>query len=340
MAPRKSERLVNLTICLLATQRFLSRQRIREAVEGYHGMGDTAFERTFERDKDELRAMGVPIETGTNELLFDDEQGYRIPRSDFELPPVEFSADELSVLGAATRVWQQASVAGSTATALAKLRAAGVQPDTERLAALEPTVTAQEPAFDALWQATLTRRRVTFDYRGGRRRRLEPWGVTWRSGRWYVLGRDLDADAPRMFKLARIVGIPALEGDPGSYTVPEDIDVGALARRLEPRDADRLALLAVRTDHAPLLRRRGHAAAPGADVRLPEDFEAVEVPFASTGDLAAEVAMAGADVLVLRPDDLREAVVQLLREVVATHAPGVPVAGSEVPVPGAHREDR
>lgn len=125
MAPRKSERLVNLTICLLASQRFLPKNKIREAVEGYHGMGDAAFERTFERDKDELRAMGVPIETGSNDLLFDDEPGYRIPRSDFELPPVEFTPDEMGVLGAATRVWQQASTAGSTATALAKLRAAG-----------------------------------------------------------------------------------------------------------------------------------------------------------------------------------------------------------------------
>lgn len=319
MAPRKSERLVNLTICLLASQRFLPKQRIREAVEGYRGMGDAAFERTFERDKDELRTMGVPIETGTNELLFDDEIGYRISRGDFELPPVEFSADEMAVLGAATRVWQQASVAGSTATALAKLRAAGVQPDTERLSALEPTLTAQEPAFDVLWQATLTRQRVEFDYRGGRRRRLEPWGVTWRSGRWYVLGRDLDADAPRMFKLARIAGVPRVVGEPGGYQVPGDMDLGELARRLEPREADQQALLAIEDDHAPLLRRRGEDADPPAGVTLPDGFAVYRVPFADLDDLVGEVAASAPHVLVLHPPQVRAALVEHLRAVVAAH---------------------
>ncbi|MFZ2261590.1 MAG: DNA-binding transcriptional regulator, partial [Luteococcus japonicus] len=94
MAPRKSERIVNLTICLLSARRFLPKEQIREIVEGYNGLSDANFERTFERDKDELRAMGVPVETGHNETFFDDEPGYRIRRADFEFPPVEFTPAE------------------------------------------------------------------------------------------------------------------------------------------------------------------------------------------------------------------------------------------------------
>ena len=65
MAPRKTERILNLTICLLVSGRYLPKSRIREAVEGYHNLSDAAFERTFERDKDELRSLGVPIEVGS-----------------------------------------------------------------------------------------------------------------------------------------------------------------------------------------------------------------------------------------------------------------------------------
>ena len=80
MTTRKTERILNLTICLLVSDRYLPKSRIREAVEGYHNLSDAAFERTFERDKDELRALGVPIEVGSFDAFFDDEQGYRIRR--------------------------------------------------------------------------------------------------------------------------------------------------------------------------------------------------------------------------------------------------------------------
>src|SRR5690606_26091473 len=99
MTTRKTERILNLTICLLVSGRFVSKGQIREAVEAYHGLSDAAFERTFERDKDELRALGVPIEVGSYDPLFDDEPGYRIRPSEFELPPIDLTADEAAVVG-------------------------------------------------------------------------------------------------------------------------------------------------------------------------------------------------------------------------------------------------
>ena len=147
MAPRKTERIVNLTIALLVAGRYLPKTRIRELVEGYHGLTDAAFERTFERDKDELRALGVPIEVGGYDPLFEDEAGYRILPSEFSLPPIELDAEEASVVGVAARVWQHASMAESTQSAMTKLRAAGVEPDPSALRALEPSVQATEPAL-------------------------------------------------------------------------------------------------------------------------------------------------------------------------------------------------
>ena len=319
MAPRKTERIVNLTIALLVAGRYLPKTRIRELVEGYHGLSDAAFERTFERDKDELRALGVPIEVGGYDLLFDDEAGYRILPSEFSLPPIELDAEEASVVGVAARVWQHASMAESTQSAMTKLRAVGVEPDPSALAALEPSVQATEPAFGPLWNAVLDQTRVRFTYRDGSLRTFEPWGLTSRRGRWYVVGRDVDRDANRMFKLSRITDVPVKVSRPGAYAVPEGLDLRALARALDPQEPTAEALLAVRPGKAPSVTRRGRTAETTPDLAwAPEGYERWWVGYGSLPGLADEVAGHGADVLVLAPADLRAAVVERLRAVAAT----------------------
>ena len=313
MAPRKTERILNLTICLLVSGRFLPRSRIREAVEGYHDLSDAAFERTFERDKDELRALGVPIEVGSFDPLFDDEPGYRILPGEFELPPIDLDAEEASVVGVAARVWQHASMAEATGNALAKLRAAGVEPDTSQLATLEPSVQASEPSFEPLWNAVLDRSRVSFTYRDGSHRTLEPWGMTASKGRWYVVGRDVDRDATRMFKLSRITDVPRRDSRPGAYAVPADLDLRALARSLAPREPTEQTLLALRSGSAAGLRRRGR---PGCtDVELPSGFDVVSVAFSDLWSAAEEISRYGAEVVVLEPAELRELVVRGLTQV-------------------------
>jgi proteasome accessory factor B len=340
MTSRKTERILNLTICLLVSGRYLPKSQIREAVEGYHDLSDTAFERTFERDKDELRALGVPIEVGSFDPLFDDEPGYRIRASEFELPPVELTADEAAVVGVAARVWQHASVAESTQSALAKLRAAGVEPDTSQLTALEPSVQAREEAFEPLWTAVLDRVRVSFTYRGGEKRTLEPWGMTASKGRWYVIGWDTDRQATRMFKLTRITDKPRRVSKLGAYQVPDDLDLRRLARSLDPREPTRTAVVAVRSGKGPTLRRRGRvvdgatpaipdpaipdpsgtAGTADTDVaaRLPVGFEVLEVGFSDLRTLAEETVRYGCDVIVLEPAELRVRVLQMLTAVVET----------------------
>ena len=326
MATRKTERILNLTICLLVSGRFLPKSRIREAVEGYHDLSDAAFERTFERDKDELRSLGVPIEVGSFDPLFDDEAGYRIRPSEFELPSIDLDADEAAVVGVAARVWQHASMAETTQSALAKLRAAGVEPDASQLAALEPSVQASEPAFEPLWTAVLDRARVSFTYRDQSLRTLEPWGLTSAKGRWYVVGRDTDRKATRMFKLSRISDTPRRVSKPGAYEVPPDLDLRALARALAPAEPTNTALLAVRAGKGPTLRRRGEAvpetgpdSAPTSrpSGRLPSGFEIFTVPYADRWSMVEEITRYAADVIVLEPDDLRQAVLDSLRRVVA-----------------------
>lgn len=314
MAPRKSERIMNLAICLLMARRFLDKNHIREVVEGYAGLSDPAFERTFERDKDDLRAMGVPVETGSNSTLFPDEVGYRIRRQDFELPPIDFTPAEATALGLASQVWGTATLAERTVSALAKLRAAGIDPDASRLPGISPSIGAKESAFEPLWQATISRTAIAFGYRGVRRE-VEPWVLTHRRGSWYLVGFDRTREAPRMFKLARIEDAPQPIGKPGSYTLPDDVDIAALTRALEPGPADAEAVVAIRGDGAPDLRRRGVEVE--SPVPLPSGFTAWRVRYGGDREFVTEVCGHGPAVLVLQPPEVRRQVIERLRQVAA-----------------------
>lgn len=313
MSARKSERIMNLAICLLMTKRFLSREQIRDAVEGYRGLSDAAFERTFERDKDDLRAMGVPLETRSNNAFFEDEVGYRIVRSDFELPPVDFDPAEITALGLASRVWEQASLAGEAVSAVAKLRAAGVELDAVPLAGLALSVGAREPAFEVVWQAALSRTRVAFGYHGVRRV-VEPWHLTYRNGAWYLHGYDATRGEPRVFKLARFEDEPVLTGKPGAYQVPDGVDAADAMRWIDPAGPDAEAVVALRRGRAPELRRRGRSvdAAEG----VPDGYEAFAVRYSTGEDVVGEITRCGEDAVVLEPADLRAAVIAHLTGVV------------------------
>ena len=132
MSKRKTERLLGLVVCLLSTGRYLTAEQIRDAVPGYPEQDDL-FKRMFERDKEDLRELGVPLETGVNHP-FDEDPGYRIRQQAYELPELRLEADEAAVLGLAARVWRRAELAGAAAGALLKLRAAGIDADLRRRA--------------------------------------------------------------------------------------------------------------------------------------------------------------------------------------------------------------
>ena len=100
----KTERLLNLVLVLLYTRRALTKAQIRSAVPQYSSAPTVeAFERMFERDKDELRELGIPLMTEDIGLAFDEEPAYQIHQRDYALPDIAFEPDELAVLGLASR---------------------------------------------------------------------------------------------------------------------------------------------------------------------------------------------------------------------------------------------
>lgn len=259
MSQSKTERQLNLVICLLATRRFLSAQEIRATVHGYGDVeSDTAFKRMFERDKKELRDAGIPIITGRHDPL-SDEDGYRIARDDYELPPIDLRPDEAAVLGLAARAWRHAVLGEAAANALLKLRSVGVPVDAAALPAVTPVLGADEPAFPSVWQAVRDRRPISFDYRKPgedtpQRRELEPWGVANVAGHWYVAGYDRDRRARRVFRLSRIVGDVQIHTSAPPVQVPKDVDVRSLINA-RPPEPEQVAVLEARTDAAHALRR-------------------------------------------------------------------------------------
>jgi proteasome accessory factor B len=310
---RKSERLMNLVICLLVARTYVGKAKIREVVAGYQETSDEAFEKMFERDKDELRELGIPIEVGYVDRAFEDEPGYRIRRQAFELPDIRLEADEAAVVGLAARVWQHAGLAEATSGALVKLRAGGVDVDASALSVVEPPPATPEPSFGPLWDAVLERTPVRFAYRRPGReaavRTLEPYGIVSWHGHWYVVGHDRDREAVRMFRLSRVEGPVTPAGRPGSYVVPEGTDVRALAASLEPDESSGgVATLRVRVGSGFALRRQARAVES-----LDASWDRVEVPFGAVEAMAEQVTTHGADVVVESPEELRTSVIERLR---------------------------
>jgi proteasome accessory factor B len=348
MSALRTERLLNLVIALLSTRRWLTKEQIHRAVPQYAECESVeAFDRMFERDKEDLRELGVPLVTGSDSAWFDDEPGYRIDRATYALPEVELTAEELAVLGLASRVWQQASLAGPAARAMVKLRALGVETDEDSLVGVEPRVRAAEPSFDPLYAATRDRAPVTFRYRrpdgDAADRRVEPWAVTSRSGWWYLVGFDRDRGQPRAFKLSRITGGVRRIAPAGSYTVPPDLDPAQyVAGASSSRPDTRVARLRVRDGRCVALRLRSVAptgaeptgAEPTGTEPSGEGIAGWDVVDVAVGDLetfAEELASNGPNVVVLAPADLRDAVVRLLRGALATQGPPVTVAAMDPP---------
>ena len=221
---RRIERLLNLIIALLNTQRPYTADEIRERIEGY---GDEpsheAFRRTFERDKEDLRNMGIPIETVKTDAFSEVPDGYIIPKTKYYLPNLQLEPDELAALQlAATAVLGSREQAKS---GLLKLNT-GPEPSgtTGPRILWSADVAAQQPALAPLSAALMERVPVTFGYRRASgetsKRSVEVYSLINRRGHWYVVGRDRDRDALRSFRVSRIAG--KVERLSGAYAVPAD----------------------------------------------------------------------------------------------------------------------
>ncbi|MDV6013993.1 WYL domain-containing protein [Haloechinothrix sp. LS1_15] len=322
MSTARVERLVNLVLALLSTRQYLTAERIRATVPGYaEAASDEAFFRMFERDKVELRELGIPLETGRSSI-FDGADGYRIARRDYELGEVDLEPDEAAAVGLAARLWDSPELTGQANSALVKLRAAGVEVDRSAAALVQPRVST-EPAFAPVLTAVREGRPVRFAYRRAgsperMTRTVEPWGVvSWR-GRWYLVGHDRDRQAPRCFRLSRVLGEVVFAGHSGEVERPEGTDLlRMVAGSHEDEDGASVATarLWIADGAAAGIRRKATALGRRELAGAPGDEVSIDVY--STEGAARWIAGYGPDVVVLEPDVLAKAVQQRLEIVAA-----------------------
>ena len=324
MAAKRAERLVNLVIALLSTRQYVTAARIRATVPGYEpddgtDRADEAFKRMFERDKAELREMGVPLETGRTSA-FDTEDGYRIARADYELPEIRLTGEEAAAVGLALRLWESAQMAGAAHSALVKLKAAGIDVDTSRAIPLPPRLDAGEPAFEPCYAAARDRRQLAFGYQrpdedAPTQRHVQPWCVVAWHGRWYLVGLDLDRQAPRQYRLSRVVGTPKAVGPAGAFEPPADLD---LADVVAGQVGGEEQLVVVRARPGTAIGLRRHATPLGGS---DDGDDRLELRTTEPGRLADQLAAYGADVMVEAPAEVRDAVIGRLTRLAAMAEP-------------------
>ena len=307
---RKSERLVNLTIALLATKRYLTKSEIFRTVEGYEGSPE-AMERMFERDKDDLRSLGIAIELGSFDPLFEDEAGYRITPSSYKLDLGELDGTDIALLSIAASAWTGAALERESTSALIKLASMGLDSDSEALSLLAPRINGTNENFTVITDAIIRRSEIEFEYVSSdltkQQRRIAPYSLRGQSGSWYLVGQDLEKNSLRTFRLDRIVSEVSASKKSNTYVVPDEIpNQGAE----EVREVARIRIR----------KNRGHQLRSYATVlESDEEWDEVSLPIVDAKWLLRTILWHRDDVVLLEPSSLRKQLVQSLKELRVLH---------------------
>ena len=307
---RKSERLVNLTIALLATKRYLTKSEIFRTIEGYEGAPE-AMERMFERDKDDLRSLGIAIELGTFDPIFEDEAGYRITPSSYQLNLGELDGTDIALLSLAATAWSGAALERESTSALIKLASMGIDNDSETLSLLTPQVSGTDANFALITDAIVRRSEIEFEYLGAdlsrQVRKVSPYSMRGQSGSWYLVGFDSEKDSLRTFRLDRIVSEVSVSKKVNSFEIPDSIPDQSSDETRE------LAILRVR-------KRRGHQLRSLSNlIEAGEEWDEITLPIVDVSWLIRIILWHRDDVIVLGPPALRERVINSLKELRALH---------------------
>ncbi|MFW2514286.1 helix-turn-helix transcriptional regulator [Demequina sp. SO4-13] len=320
------QRRLNLMLALSATRRRLTREEIRARVDGYEpaprgasaeerDRADVSFQRMFERDKDELRPMGLPLRTVTDPLHQDD-LGYRID-GDASLPDLDLTVQDAAILALAVEYWQGASLAEDARMGYAKVVSAIEHGDSDALPYGGMSTSAGHDATAALAEAIVDRQAVRFDYASASsetaRRTVQPWGIVMRSGVEYLVGFDLDRKAQRTFRVGRIAGRVRTTGDIEAFERPATLPLGDL----DDNAATLPAVIALRPETGHGLRRRGEpVVGDSVDPAAADGWDLVRVPYRHEDLLRSEILSLHGAARVVEPESLRESVLAHARAAV------------------------
>ena len=310
---RKIERLVNLTIALLATKRFLTKSEIFRTVEGYEGTPETK-ERMFERDKDDLRALGVEILVGSFDPVFQDEAGYRINSDTYQLNIGLLSPLDLSLLSLAAQCWQGAALDQAAHRVLRKLRSIGIPADELDIPAIHSKLSTSGQDIEIISSAISERALMSFNYVSkdleSQRRTVIPFSLATHAGFWYVATVDQDNQEVRIFRLDRMSGRVEKSSPQKDFEAPLDFD---FQKALKNTQSNKFAIFDVRMGKGQLIRNLA------TSIKDLGEWDRLEVPIVSMDNLLSLALWHGDDVLVHEPEELVEMIKTALQEILVDH---------------------
>ncbi|TNH31586.1 YafY family transcriptional regulator [Micromonospora orduensis] len=277
-------------------------------------------ERTVRRYATTLVELGVPVTADRGRY-----GGYRL-HPGFKLPPLMLTDDEAVAVLLGLVVAEQVGLSTeqpATATALAKIRRVLPAALADRLAAVQEhlgfTLRRREPergptsgTLLTLASAARHRRRVALDYRSWRgeqsHRELDPYGLVFHSGRWYVTGHDHRRGEVRTFRLDRI---DAVAPGAATFTVPDGFEAVAwVTRSLAGVPYTHEVEVLLETDLVGAQRRIPPSV---AELTATTDGVLLRARAESLPGMAALLAGLGCPFTVRQPDALRAAVAEHAR---------------------------
>jgi len=286
-------------MALLATKRFLRKSEIFTSVDGYEGSPESK-ERMFERDKTELRALGLEIEVGNDEPLFEDEAGYRINPKNYSLDLGELDQTDIALLSLAGSTWQNSLLSESAQSALRKVEALYGAIDRASVDLVFMQQESAEESFADMWKATTEHREVTFSYRSQSltKRNLRPYTLFLSNGRWYVVGFDVNKAEIRQFKIARIASESISLGK--KFDPPEHFDLQSYLRDSQEQFPEYSLEILVRKGRAQEIRSLARA------TEFDDDWDSISLKVRSLHETFELLSRCAESAKIQRPYDVQK----------------------------------
>ncbi len=298
MSSQKTERLINLTLALLASKRYLSKAEILRNIPGYEGSPETK-ERMFERDKDDLRSLGIQIDVNNFDPLFEDEQGYLIKSDSFQFAENEFTKEELLLLTMAANLWHDSAIEIDSQNALLKIQSLSGPVENDMTTTPTLRITEDWQLLVSIFTAVQNKQILEFSYRG-KKRQVNPYGLYSSNGFWYLIAFEINVI--KSFKLVRIEGEVDLIGEKDAFEKPDNFNVGNFLKE-ESNSVSLVSKLQVRKGAALSLRNKFTVK------DLDSEWDLMDIPYTNEQELLEMVLWHGTDLKLIEPAALRQLLV-------------------------------
>ena len=298
MSDQKTERLINLTLALLSSKRYLTKSEIFNNVAGYSGSPET-MERMFERDKDELRNLGIRIEVRALDPLFEDDQGYLIDSDTFQINPNDFSQEEIFLLTMAANLWHGSALQKDSKAALLKIQSLDGLVATNTVAS--PVIEDNEDSKKLLLIFDAVERFITleFEYKGTIRQ-VKPYGIYTRRGFWYLAAQE--NDVVKSFKVVRIGQQIRATSKAQAFDKPSEFKLSAFLEDINSPTTSK-AEVRIRKKQALALRKRHKVE------EVDSEWDKLFIDYIFEEDLIESLLWYGSNLVVISPTSIRDQII-------------------------------